>query len=269
MSSGSSAAGIAFTPHRRAYDGEGRRLAVGASIALAVHLLVVPLLPVPDRDPVVRQVPIVVAVRTAVPFEPGAPAVEAGDITNVTVEPIDPSSPVIPPVAPVDPGAITTGVSETADLGGTADPEAAPEPAVHKTQAPEEPPAAGPTFAERSAAAPATHARSPWSSGGSRGQSEPLNGTAGGTTTIITLDPVRVVEPEYPPDARVRGQEGTIVLAIEVGSRGRVAAVRVVESSGFELLDTAALRAARLWRFPREYRGVTSTHRFSFRLAAE
>jgi protein TonB len=55
-------------------------------------------------------------------------------------------------------------------------------------------------------------------------------------------------EPEYPvPDIRA-GHEGTVWLTIEILPNGRVGAVRIDKSSGFERLDASAVREARKWR---------------------
>jgi periplasmic protein TonB len=55
--------------------------------------------------------------------------------------------------------------------------------------------------------------------------------------------------PEYPALARKRGWEGKVLLAVEVAGDGVVQAVRVQTGSGYDLLDEAALRAVRKWRF--------------------
>jgi protein TonB len=49
----------------------------------------------------------------------------------------------------------------------------------------------------------------------------------------------------YPRMARRLGLEGRVVVAFTVGADGRLAGVRLVESSGSELLDEAALEAVR------------------------
>lgn len=49
----------------------------------------------------------------------------------------------------------------------------------------------------------------------------------------------------YPRLARKMGEEGRVVLAFTIEANGRLAGVRVVESSGSELLDEAALEAVR------------------------
>lgn len=55
--------------------------------------------------------------------------------------------------------------------------------------------------------------------------------------------------PEYPALARKRGWEGKVMLAVAVAGDGTVQGVRVQSGSGHDLLDAAALRAVRQWRF--------------------
>ena len=61
--------------------------------------------------------------------------------------------------------------------------------------------------------------------------------------------PKRTIRPEYPKGARQRGEQGNVVLEIEVGADGACTVATVVESSGFVELDEAALKAARAARF--------------------
>lgn len=79
------------------------------------------------------------------------------------------------------------------------------------------------------------------------------------------------IHPKYPRAARERGMEGDSVLKIEVASDGTASSVVVVESSGYDLLDEAAVKAARAARYnPATRDGVpvsaTFTLRFTFRL---
>jgi protein TonB len=63
--------------------------------------------------------------------------------------------------------------------------------------------------------------------------------------------------PRYPRDARRRRIEGTVVLDVTVDAAGRPARVEVQSSSGFPMLDRAALEAVGGWRFePARRRGV-------------
>jgi periplasmic protein TonB len=54
---------------------------------------------------------------------------------------------------------------------------------------------------------------------------------------------------KYPPSARMRHQEGVVRLRILVSTDGHVADIAIAQSSGFEVLDKAALEVVRRWRF--------------------
>ncbi|KKC26926.1 energy transducer TonB [Sphingomonas sp. SRS2] len=72
--------------------------------------------------------------------------------------------------------------------------------------------------------------------------------------------------PRYPFESRRKHEEGTVVVRLLIGTDGRVAQISIVQSSGFERLDQAALQAIRGWRWqpimrdgqPVEVRGVYS-----------
>lgn len=55
--------------------------------------------------------------------------------------------------------------------------------------------------------------------------------------------------PPYPHQARRQGWEGTVVLRVNVQSDGVPASVIIVQSSGHAVLDDAALRTLRRWKF--------------------
>ena len=55
--------------------------------------------------------------------------------------------------------------------------------------------------------------------------------------------------PRYPYLARRRGQEGRVVLLVHVSAAGHAIGVRLQTSSGYHLLDEAALEAVKTWRF--------------------
>lgn len=57
------------------------------------------------------------------------------------------------------------------------------------------------------------------------------------------------VEPSYPSNARNAGQEGTVVLRIQVMENGRPGDIYVDNSSGYDVLDSAAIAAVKKWRF--------------------
>lgn len=56
------------------------------------------------------------------------------------------------------------------------------------------------------------------------------------------------VAPAYPSQSRRFGEEGTVVLRVELDESGHVAVARVSSSSGHARLDEAALSAVRTWR---------------------
>lgn len=61
--------------------------------------------------------------------------------------------------------------------------------------------------------------------------------------------------PIYPENARRRGQQGHVVLHVDVSADGVPSAVTVAESSGYASLDAAALTAVQQWRFVPATRG--------------
>lgn len=58
--------------------------------------------------------------------------------------------------------------------------------------------------------------------------------------------------PKYPPLAKQMHQEGLVLLMVEVDRKGMAVKVEVKQSSGYQLLDQAALDAVRRWRFQPE-----------------
>ncbi len=54
--------------------------------------------------------------------------------------------------------------------------------------------------------------------------------------------------PTYPAISRRMGEEGKLVLRVELDESGRIDSARVIDSSGYDRLDKAALEAVRSWR---------------------
>jgi len=78
--------------------------------------------------------------------------------------------------------------------------------------------------------------------------------------------PRRNIKPDYPKESRQRGEQGDVTLEIDVNVQGTVDDVRVAKSSGFPLLDEAAINAARAARFTPAKSGgspVSSTARLT------
>jgi protein TonB len=62
-------------------------------------------------------------------------------------------------------------------------------------------------------------------------------------------------QPAYPPISRRLGEEGRVVLRVQVGVDGLVMAVEVAQSCGFPRLDASAKSAVEHWRFVPAQRG--------------
>ncbi|HEY0666047.1 MAG TPA: energy transducer TonB [Gallionella sp.] len=75
-------------------------------------------------------------------------------------------------------------------------------------------------------------------------------------------------QPGYPLAARRMGWQGKVVIEVEVLADGTPGEVIVQQSSGREVLDDAALRAVRGWRFvPARVGGIAVTKRFQIPIA--
>lgn len=61
--------------------------------------------------------------------------------------------------------------------------------------------------------------------------------------------------PHYPRRARLRNQQGTVMLGVSVGVDGRPRDILIKRSSGYDVLDMAALSAVRRWKFVPARRG--------------
>lgn len=72
---------------------------------------------------------------------------------------------------------------------------------------------------------------------------------AAGEGVLVTASRISGVMPTYPPAARARGEEGTVVLQIHVGIDGRIERVDILRSSGSQVLDATARNGVRQWQF--------------------
>ncbi len=66
----------------------------------------------------------------------------------------------------------------------------------------------------------------------------------------------RNAAPVYPRIARERGWEGEVLVKAAILESGECGAATVEKSSGYAVLDTAALKAVRGWRFEPARRGT-------------
>lgn len=70
-----------------------------------------------------------------------------------------------------------------------------------------------------------------------------------GPREVSALAYARKPQPEYPRLSRRLGEEGSVIVRVEVDERGGARAVNIVRSSGFPRLDQAALEAVRATPF--------------------
>lgn len=70
-----------------------------------------------------------------------------------------------------------------------------------------------------------------------------------GATWVEDPNYVSNPAPTYPYQARIRGIEGRVMLLVEINPQGNPTRVDIHESSGSYLLDEAAMKAVRDWRF--------------------
>ena len=66
--------------------------------------------------------------------------------------------------------------------------------------------------------------------------------------TELSVTCPELTPPSYPPLSRRLGEEGKLVLRVELDENGHVNTARVVESSSYKRLDEAALAVVKTWR---------------------
>lgn len=77
----------------------------------------------------------------------------------------------------------------------------------------------------------------------------------------------RYIHPLYPRIAMIQGIEGSVRLELWANERGQVARAEIIESSGYPVLDEAALDAAKKWVFNQPISTQTKlSKRITFRI---
>ena len=79
-----------------------------------------------------------------------------------------------------------------------------------------------------------------------------VSGTAANGAGSSGTTPPRILtktEPEYPAAARQDGQQGTVILKVQILENGRPGFIAIYRTSGYAALDNAAVAAVRKWRF--------------------
>ena len=164
-----------------------------------------------------------------------------------------------PPPAPVAPPPLTAPL-DLAELGlPPPPPMPVAEPPPELAEKPPEPP-------RQVAEAPTERRPQPRQSAPQTAVPQPvrLNAALQGTESFTlegrstppeALDTSPNRRPNYPDASRRRGEEGVVRVELLIDPTGRVADVRILESSGFSALDAAALQTLREWRFRPAQRG--------------
>ncbi|WP_157861444.1 energy transducer TonB [Desulfurivibrio alkaliphilus] len=183
--------------------------------------------------------------------------------TPAAPEPATPSRPEPPP----EPEAIPVPQpppAPTPEPEPVPEPKPAPEPeaktAPEDSKKPPEPPLdkAKPVAKETAAASPAPAPLT--SAAEAAGATAKQQSTAAGPITEARPLYRENPPPPYPRAAQRRHHQGTVILEVLVNRQGRVEELQVAESSGYPLLDQAALAAVADWRFePGRRNGQTIT----------
>jgi protein TonB len=107
------------------------------------------------------------------------------------------------------------------------------------------------TPTRNTAATVATAVSLPSPTGGSAsvGAGDGDGGGPQGVPDGLPVPSTRNKKPVYPDTARRKGWTGTVQLELDLDAAGRVTAARLLRSSGFDLLDGAALDAAQGWTY--------------------
>jgi len=183
-----------------------------------------------------------------------APAPEVAatlDLTSVELsfaEKVEDSS-AVAPIPPSPPPAPTKPKSA----------EKPPEPKVEKRQAPDP---LAPRFPEPKEEAPQMQEVAEFETPEERDSSQELRRPNNSNNQTMSApaaprqarvdappSPKKTIRPVYPKGARQRGEQGAVVLEIQVDAEGAVTEAKVAVSSGFAELDEAAVRAAAKAKF--------------------
>lgn len=80
------------------------------------------------------------------------------------------------------------------------------------------------------------------------------------------ISPIYAPSPRYPAQARRLGYEGQVELMVEISEQGQVMDATIINSSGHSVLDKAAIRAIKKWRFDTMSANTSSKQTVIFKL---
>lgn len=67
--------------------------------------------------------------------------------------------------------------------------------------------------------------------------------------SALAGNPIKRVDPVYPPDAARAGKTGYVELEYSIDAGGKVASVSVVDAKPARTFETAAVKAVKQWQF--------------------
>jgi protein TonB len=162
---------------------------------------------------------------------------------------LEPARP--PPVPPPVPKPETPPPPPPPPLPKTEAPAPVPPPPLPRPAPPvaPAPPPPPPPAAPKVTTAPMTRENLPLEFGDLGGPLASIDPTADKSLQAATRPDQGNLPPSYPPEAERRREEGTVALQLHIGADGFVDRVDVVRSSGYPLLDQAAVSRLRTWHF--------------------
>ena len=230
---------------------------IGILFAIAIHLLV--LFALPSSEPPIPfpmgKDPVQVSLVAAAPER-------ARDLNPPAAEPTPEEGALLPPEeSPPKPQSTPPPVTPPPTLLPTPEPlpTAQPAPTVSPTATPKLKPSGPQPKAQRNkskltekqmaaleSAAEKIASKSPQKTQSANARSGTVTGGGrGDVAPSYRNNP----QPEYPEEARQLEQQGMVMLDVLVSADGRAAEVVVKRSSGYRILDQAAVAAVRHWSF--------------------
>lgn len=220
-------------------------LVVGLWVAHAVHAMIAAARAPVDTGITIRCLPAIVLPERPADTAPARPTA-ATDIAEVEPAPIIPPTIAASTPAPADAGYVTVFLGQQDDTVPM-------EPLRPAARRPFRPPVraapadAGPPAAD---VVQALVDSGPVAIPAEPAEAEP-----------IVIDGPK---PEYPAVSLREGHQGKVVLAVRLDDDGRVVEAQVLSSSGHRVLDAAAIKAVRRWRFNAGSAGRRTTVRMVF-----
>ncbi len=222
--------------------------AIGAALALHAALIAVVVTGVLEAPKLIKEPPVVVVqLLQSTPPKPLPPVPEPPKPVPPKPQPPKPEPPKPEPPKPEPPKPVPLPVPPKPAPVPTPAPTPAPAPAPTPTPtpAPVAPPPPAPAPVHEAPPRPAPPAPPP-------PPPAPPAPPAPAPRTEVSITANYAAgnaKPAYPTMSKRNGEQGTVVLRVQVRHDGTAGSVEVKSSSGFPRLDNAAVEAVKTWRF--------------------